>query len=129
MNFKWNKDIKDPSRYNSYNSNFEPHFTEPPKEFLLPIGFKIFGLALAMFPIVYKLDFYFIHSALLKKVHLNDLVLYIFIAIGLAIEAKSESRENAKKTQQRRYFTLIGVGMIWTVFYYIFLQWLISLII
>ena len=115
MNFNWNNDIYNDD-YPRRSSGQRPVNGKVPSEFVLPWGFKILGGAIAFFPVLYKLDQFYIHSSLFSKVFLSDSILILIIMIGLAIEAKSESKKYIEETSDRRFVALIVIAI--TAFVY-----------
>ena len=115
MNFNWKKDIYD----DGYSTGDQtPGKSEPFVEYVLPWGFKIVGIAIALFPIVYKVNEYYIHSKLLSNLILSDPLLLFIILLGLAIETKSESKKYINETDGRRLITLFMLVIIAAIYFY-----------
>ena len=104
MNFNWKKDIYS-DRYST--GDRPPGISQSYVEYVLPWGFKIVGIAIALFPIVYKVNEYLIHSKYLSSLVLSDQLLLFIILVGLSIEVKSESKKYVKETSKRRLSTLL----------------------
>ena len=116
MNFNWKKDIYS-DRYSS-DSDHRPGSSEAYVEYVLPWGFKILGIAIAFFPIVYKIDALYIHSRLLSKLSFSDPLLLFIVMVGLAIEAKSESKKYMEETEARRMAMLMVLAVTAFVYFY-----------
>ena len=116
MNFNWKKDIYS-DRYSS-DSDHRPGSSKAYVEYVLPWGFKILGIAIAFFPIVYKIDALYIHSRLFGQLSFSDSLLLFIVMVGLAIETKSESKKYLKETQSRRINMLIILVIAAFVYFY-----------